>query len=57
MARLNYVIQNPVKHGLVAVADQYPYCSAEWFRLRAEAAWYGTVTSFPIDRLEVEDDF
>ena len=26
-ARLNYVHQNPVKHGLVLVANQYPWCS------------------------------
>ncbi|RYG40399.1 hypothetical protein EON79_22665 [bacterium] len=57
LARLHYVIQNPVKHGLVAVADQYPYCSAEWFRLRAEPAWYDVVTSFPTDRMNVEDDY
>lgn len=57
LARLNYVMQNPVRHGLVPVADQYPFCSAEWFRTRAESAWYGTVTSFPIDRLQVEDDY
>jgi putative transposase len=27
-ARLNYVHQNAIKHGLVPVADQYPWCSA-----------------------------
>jgi len=57
LARLNYVIHNPVKHGLVKEAEDYPFCSATWFRQRADEAWYGTVTSFPIDRLEVEDDF
>ena len=57
LARLHYVIQNPVRHGLVAVADRYPFCSAEWFRTRADDAWYRTVTSFPIDRVNVEDDF
>src|SRR5215470_18320741 len=31
LARLNYVHQNLVKHGLVAVANQYPRCSAPWF--------------------------
>jgi putative transposase len=25
LARLNYVHQNPVKHGLVPVANQYPW--------------------------------
>jgi putative transposase len=28
LARLNYVHQNAVKHGLVPVASQYPWCSA-----------------------------
>jgi len=28
LARLNYVHQNPVRHGLVPVANQYPWCSA-----------------------------
>jgi putative transposase len=32
LARLNYVHQNPVKHGLVLVANQYPWCSARWFK-------------------------
>jgi len=31
LARLNYVHQNPVKHGLVPLASQYPWCSAAWF--------------------------
>ena len=35
LARLNYVHQNPVKHGLVAVANQYPWCSAGWFERTA----------------------
>lgn len=30
-ARLNYVRQNAVKHRLVPVANQYPWCSAAWF--------------------------
>src|SRR5690242_10166121 len=30
LARLNYVHQNPVNHGLVPVANQYPWCSARW---------------------------
>ncbi len=31
LARLNYVHQNAVKHGLVPVANQYSWCSARWF--------------------------
>lgn len=28
LARIGYVIANPVKHGLVRVAKDYPWCSA-----------------------------
>jgi putative transposase len=38
LARLNYVHRNPVKHGLVPVANQYPWCSAAWFERTASAA-------------------
>jgi putative transposase len=57
LARLNYVRQNPVRHGVVLEATQYPYCSAAWFEQNADWAWYQTVTSFPIDNVHVEDDF
>ena len=30
-ARLRYVHENPVRHGLVRVATAYPRCSAAWF--------------------------
>jgi putative transposase len=35
LARLNYVHRNPVKHKLVLVASQYPWCSAAWFERTA----------------------
>ena len=38
LARLNYVHQNPVKHGLVPVANLYPWCSARWFERSASPA-------------------
>ena len=38
LARLNYVHQNPVRHGLVPVANQYPWCSAAWFERTASPA-------------------
>lgn len=37
-ARLNYVHQNAVKHGLTPVANQYPWCSAAWFERTASQA-------------------
>ncbi|SPE61042.1 conserved hypothetical protein [Verrucomicrobia bacterium] len=57
LARLKYVHQNPVKHGLVAMANQYRWCSAAWFERMASAAQVKTIYSFKIDRVIVEDDF
>jgi putative transposase len=56
-ARLNYVHQNPVKHGLVAVARDYRYCSADWLERTATPAQVKTIYSFKIDRVRVVDDF
>jgi len=57
LARLNYVHQNPVKHGLVAVANQYPWCSAGWFEKTARPAQVKTIYGFKIDKLKILDDY
>ena len=57
LARLNYVHQNPVKHGLVAKANQYRWCSAAWFERTASPAMVKTIYSFKTDRLKIHDDF
>lgn len=57
LARLNYVHQNAVKHKLVAVANQYPWCSASWFERVAPPAQVKTIYGLKIDRVKVEDDF
>jgi putative transposase len=57
LARLNYVHQNPVKHGLVPVANQYPWCSAPWFETNARPAFVKSVYSFKSDWINVPDDF
>jgi len=57
LARLNYVHQNAVRHRVAFSASAYPWCSAGWFERRAEQEFYRTVRSFPIDRLEIPDDF
>ncbi len=54
-ARLNYVHNNPVKHGLVAVAERYPFCSAAWFKANAPQDFCERVESFPYDRVNVPD--
>ena len=57
LARLNYVHQNPVKHGLVAVANQYPWCSARWFERTASEAIVKSIYHFKTDRLQIPDGF
>src|ERR1043166_942376 len=57
LARLNYVHQNPVKHGLVRVANQYPWCSAGWFERTARPAQVKTIYGFKTDKLKVIDDY
>ena len=57
LARLSYVHQNPVKHGLVNVASAYRWCSAAWFEREARPAFVKTVYSFKTDKLNVPDDF
>ena len=55
LARLNYVHQNPVKHGLVAVANQYPWCSAGWLERTVSPAMVKTIYSFKTDKLKIDD--
>jgi len=57
LARLNYVHQNPVKHGLVPVASLYPWCSAAWFENTAPAATVKSISRFRMEALRVDDDF
>jgi putative transposase len=57
LARLNYVHQNAVKHGLVWQASEYAWCSASWFERSASAAEVKTIYSFKIDKLNIDDDY
>ncbi len=57
LARLHYVHRNPVRHGLVPVAAQYRWCSAGWFERVGTPAQVRTVYSFPIDRINVPDEY
>ena len=56
-ARLHYVHTNPVKHGVTAKAEDYPWCSMRWFVQKANPAFRRTVLSFKCDRISIEDDF
>src|SRR5258706_9907139 len=57
LARLNYVHQNPVKHGLVAVSNQYPWGSAGWFERTCHPAQVKTVYGFKTDKLKILDEY
>jgi putative transposase len=57
LARLNYVHQNPVKHGLVVKANQYRWCSAAWFERVSAPAMVKTIYGFKTDKLKIHDDF
>lgn len=57
LARLNYVHQNAVHHGLVSIANHYPWCSAAWFEREARQSFVNSVYSFKTDRVKVPDDF
>ena len=57
LARLNYTHQNAVKHGLVPVANQYPWCSAGWFERTAAPAQIKTIYKFKTGLVKVSDDF
>jgi putative transposase len=57
LARLNYVHQNAVKHGLVTVANQYRWCSSAWFERTASPAMVQSIYRFKTDALKVSDDF
>ncbi len=56
-ARLNYVHQNAVRHGLVRVAADYPWCSARWFEHTATKAQVATIYRFKTDRVNVLDSY
>ena len=57
LARLNYVHQNAVKHGLVPVACLYSWCSAAWFERMASAAMVKSIYRFKTDKVSVADEF
>lgn len=57
LARLNYVHQNAVKHSLVPVGLQYPWCSARWFERTAAPPKVHSIYRFKTDKLAVADDF
>lgn len=57
LARLAYVHNNPVKHGLVDYAENYRWCGAKWFREGGNKSFVETVMSFKTDEVKVFDDY
>lgn len=57
LARLHYVHQNAVKHGLVLQACEYRWCSAAWFEHKATQAQVKTIYGFKTDRVKIDDDY
>jgi putative transposase len=57
LARLHYTHANAIHHGLVAVANHYPWCSAAWFERMAPPALVKTVYGMKTDAIRVIDDF
>ncbi len=56
-ARLKYVHENPVHHGVVRQAAEYRWCSAHWFAQQADPAFRRMIDSFKTDKLNERDDF
>ncbi len=57
LARLRYVNENPVHHGLVKLARDYRWSSAAWFETNAPKSFVASVARFKTDKLNVWDDF
>lgn len=56
LARLNYVHNNPSKHGF-GPSLNYEFCSAHWFETHGDRAFAEAVNSFRYDELNIEDDY
>ncbi len=57
LARLHYVHQNAVRHGVVLEASLYPWCSAAAFEMNAAKSFVKTVYSFKLDKIKIYDEF
>ncbi len=56
-ARLKYVHQNPVYHGIVQRAENWRWCSAAWFEQCASSAFRRLLDGVKIDRVQLADAF
>jgi len=56
-ARLNYVHHNPAHHGLVALAANYPFCSARHMVVEGANVRQRQMLTYKWNRIKVEDDY
>jgi putative transposase len=56
-ARLNYVVMNPVKHGLVPHPAEYQFSSYHWFYENAQPDFRKLVMAEETDFEQIIDDF
>ena len=56
-ARLTYVHNNPVHHGVAVKAEDYRWCSRGWLERTANRAFIHQLDGFKTDQLNVPDDF
>lgn len=57
LARMHYVMMNPVKHGLTDNVLDYPYSSYRWFVEKGDDELKKQVFDQPIDQVNVVDNF
>ena len=53
-ARLNYINHNPMKHGYVDSAEDYPFCS---YHHAIKEQWEEYEEKYPWDLVKESDDF
>jgi len=54
---MHYIHINPVKHGLIDNATDYPFCSYKWFIERGDDILKEQVFDQPVDKVNVFDEF
>ena len=56
-ARLKYVMNNPVHHGIVENAEDYEFCSAGYFKFNADKQIRKRLETYGTENLKIRDDF